>query len=57
MYIPGLHALLQKIMLDALVLHVRAASSQTLNRLLQVLLLQVQLLQLTPVYHTNQFSW
>lgn len=47
--IPGLHALVHAAMLDALVLHVRAAGSQALHRLLQVLLLQVQLLQVTPV--------
>lgn len=49
MYIPCLHALMHVTMLDTLVLHVGAVSSQTLHRLLQVLLLQLQLLQAASV--------
>lgn len=46
--VPVLHALVHAAVLDTLLLHVGAASSQTLYCLLQMLLLQVQLLQLTP---------
>ncbi len=52
--IPVLHALVHAAVLDTLFLHVRAASSQTLYCLLEVLLLQSQLLHLTSAHtHTH----
>lgn len=51
--VPVFHALVHLAMLDTLFLHVGAASSQTLHRLLELLFLQGQQLHFTPV-HTHQ---